>query len=196
LKGLSTSRALILLENSAYLSHKNSSNAINRLIDDISNNFGIVIVCLGKNLPSKAVPDYQVHFVNPNDSNIRHFVSEVNKLWVHGLALSRKASDIYEENKFDLIHAHGLTSWIAGMFLKWNYKIPLILSDDNFQSRGNKKVSEEEAIEMDQIKKFCLSYANFVLVEVSVGKSKFGQLGKYIVSTETLIARGEENKVH
>lgn len=195
----------MLLENSAYLSEKNNnSNAIKRVIDDISSNFEITIVCLGKNLPRKAIPDQDVYFINPHDSNIRHFVTKVNRLWVRGLAISRQASEIYKDNRFNLIHAHGLASWVAGMFLKWSYKIPLILSDDNFHMRLKKKSLEEEVNEMDQIKRFCLSYANYVLLDVE--ESKFEYLSKYVVPADKLkhfdhsiydlIARGEENKIY
>ena len=204
MKGLSTFRVLVLLENSAYLSEKYNSNAIKRVIDDISNNFELTIVCLRKNLRHKPTPNYHPYFVNPHDSNIKHFVTKVNKLWVSGLTLSRQASEIYKENRFNLIHAHGSASWVAGILLKWSYKIPLILSGDNFYTGIKKKSLDEEANEIDQIKRFCLSYANYVLLDT--GESTFEYLNKFDVPLEklkhfdhsiyNLIARGEENKIY
>lgn len=106
--------------------------------------------------------------------NLPHNISKMSKQWANGLKLAKKISYLFAKNDIGIVHAHGYSLWLAGLFLKWSYRMPLVLSNYIYKinsSNHSKSPSidhEKDNGDTDSMSKeigeYCMMFADRVLL--------------------------------
>lgn len=106
--------------------------------------------------------------------NLPHNISKMSKQWANGLKLAKKISYLFAKNDIGIVHAHGYSLWLAGLFLKWSYRMPLVLSNYIYEinpSNHSKSPSidhEKDNGDTDSMSKeigeYCMMFADQVLL--------------------------------
>jgi hypothetical protein len=103
-----------------------------------------------------------------------HNISKMSKQWANGLKLAKKVSYLFAKNDIGIVHAHGYSLWLAGLFLKWSYRMPLIFSDyvNEINSSNYSKFSFLDYLKDNgdtgpmskEIGEYCMMFADRVLL--------------------------------
>lgn len=102
-------------------------------------------------------------------TSIRHFTSIINESWAASIILTCKAADAYQKEHFDVVQANDLAALIAGVQLKWAFKVTLVFSADDEELSAIRRLDAGTRQGAEELLRFSMGYVDHVFV--TTGKS-------------------------
>jgi glycosyltransferase involved in cell wall biosynthesis len=95
---------------------------------------------------------------------VKNHIHILNYVWALSISLSRRAADFLNNTDYNeyIIHAHEWISSLPAAYLKWRFKLPIILTAYSTESmRGGKGTLLGDGI--IEVERFCLQLSDIVL---------------------------------
>jgi glycogen(starch) synthase len=119
---------------------------------------------------------------------IKHHTQILNYIWALSIALTRRSADFFhsaEGKSLGIIHAHEWTACIPAIYLKWSFKLPIVLTMYSTESiRGGKGTLLGDGIV--EVENFCLQNCDIVLAGSSEVASRLRT--EYGVAAEKILS--------